>query len=42
MLEKAIEIDPNYFDALINLGLLNKDTHNYDNAEKYYLKELLS
>ena len=39
-LERAIKIDPNYIDAYINLGLLNKDINNYNDAEKYYLKAL--
>ena len=39
-LEKAIELDKNYFDAYINLGLLNKDSNKYNEAEEYYLKAL--
>ena len=35
-LEKAIKIDNNYIDAYINLGLLNKDHNNFDEAEQYY------
>ena len=31
-LKKAIEIDENYFDAYINLGLLNKDSYKYAEA----------
>ena len=39
-LKKAVELDKNYFDAYINLGLLNKDFNKYNEAEEYYLKAL--
>lgn len=36
--EKALEIDPNYTEALVNIGKLFVKIGNYDEAMKYFDK----
>lgn len=36
--KKALSIDSNYVDALVNLGVVYRLKSDYDSAEKYYLK----
>ncbi len=40
-LQKAIEIDKNYIDAMMNLGLANRKLGNYDKALEWYGKILI-
>lgn len=38
--KKALEIDSNYVEALVNLGIVYRLTSEFDLAEKYYMKAM--
>lgn len=41
IIEKALEVDPNYTEAIVNIGNLFMKIKNYDEAMSYYERGLL-